>query len=136
MRRALQVRDRHCRFPGCNHDVFLDGHHIEHWAHGGETKLSNLVLLCHAHHTLIHEGGFRVESEGGGASRDIVFRDTAGRIIEEAPRVEVREDAGGFLEGMNESGEIETNPKRLGGFGEPVDYDGVILGLVSWPNYS
>ena len=37
---------------------------------------------------------------------------------------------------MNESGEIETNPKRLGGFGEPVDYDGVILGLVSQPNYS
>ena len=65
------------------------------------------------------------------SSGNIVFGDAAGRIIEEAPRVEVREDAGGFLEGMNESGEIETNPKRLGGFGEPVDYDGVILGLVS-----
>ncbi len=126
LRRALLVRDRHCRFPGCNHDVFLDGHHIEHWAHGGETKLSNLVLLCHAHHTLIHEGGYRVGSEDG----VIFFRDAAGRIIEEAPWVEVRGDAVASLEGMNESGEIETNPKRLGGFGEPVDYDGVILGLV------
>jgi len=61
----------------------------------------------------------------------IVFKDAQGRIIEEAPRVEVRGDAVVFLEGLNDAGELEANPKRLGGFGEPMDYDGVILGLVS-----
>ncbi len=44
--RALRVRDRGCRFPGCPCSRFVDAHHVVHWAHGGETKLSNLVLLC------------------------------------------------------------------------------------------
>ena len=45
LRRALAARDRHCRFPGCR-ATRCDGHHIRHWAHGGETALSNLMLLC------------------------------------------------------------------------------------------
>jgi hypothetical protein len=32
LRRALQVRDRGCRFPGCENRRFLDAHHIHHWA--------------------------------------------------------------------------------------------------------
>lgn len=61
LRRALKRRDGGCRFPGCTHTRFVDGHHIEHWADGGETCLENLVLLCRHHHRLIHEGGFTVE---------------------------------------------------------------------------
>ncbi|MEO6271395.1 MAG: DUF222 domain-containing protein, partial [Lautropia sp.] len=38
IRRALRSRDTSCRFPGCTHTRFLDGHHIRHWAQGGETK--------------------------------------------------------------------------------------------------
>src|SRR5439155_5288186 len=34
--RALQIRDGACRFPGCTHRAFVEGHHIYHWAHGGE----------------------------------------------------------------------------------------------------
>ncbi len=45
LRRALQARDRRCRFPGCRHRR-VDAHHIEHWADGGRTALGNLVLLC------------------------------------------------------------------------------------------
>lgn len=37
MRRALRVRDKGCRFPGCTNTRFVDGHHIEHWADGGES---------------------------------------------------------------------------------------------------
>ena len=59
--RALRLRDRGCRFPGCRHAAFVDAHHIEHWAQGGATSLRNLVLVCHAHHVALHEGGFRVE---------------------------------------------------------------------------
>lgn len=58
IRRALRVRDAGCRFPGCGRTRWLQAHHVEHWAHGGATKLSNLVLLCHHHHQLVHEGGF------------------------------------------------------------------------------
>ena len=62
IKRALRLRDRTCRFPGCTHSHYVDGHHIKHWANGGETALSNLMLLCSAHHTLLHEGGCRVEA--------------------------------------------------------------------------
>ena len=58
MRRALRIRDGGCRFPGCTHTRFVDGHHIKHWADGGETRLSNLILLCRHHHHLVHEGGY------------------------------------------------------------------------------
>ena len=61
--RALERRDQGCRFPGCTHNRFVDAHHVVHWAHGGETKLSNLVLLCTRHHKAIHEEGFRIEIE-------------------------------------------------------------------------
>jgi hypothetical protein len=69
IRRALQVRDRGCRFPGCTHERYLDAHHIEHWADGGQTKLSNLVTLCRLHHRLVHEGEIRVETTAQGGYR-------------------------------------------------------------------
>ncbi|HUP51263.1 MAG TPA: DUF222 domain-containing protein [Longimicrobiales bacterium] len=65
LRRALEARDRRCRFPGCGLR-FTDGHHVRHWADGGETSLSNTLLLCRHHHTLVHEGGWRVEWWGEG----------------------------------------------------------------------
>ena len=61
--RALRARDRSCRFPGCRNHRYVDAHHIEHWANGGETSLDNLVLLCSKHHRLVHEGGFRIDRD-------------------------------------------------------------------------
>ncbi len=53
LRRALDHRDRSCRFPG--RDVpFGQGHHLRHWAQGGPTTLSNLAMLCR-HHCTVHE---------------------------------------------------------------------------------
>ena len=62
--RAVRARDNNrCRFPGCHHHRFLDCHHVEHWSNNGETSLDNLMLLCTTHHTLVHEGGFRIETD-------------------------------------------------------------------------
>ena len=47
MERALAIRDDGCcQFPGCCESRYTEGHHIKHWADGGETKLDNLVTLC------------------------------------------------------------------------------------------
>jgi len=51
IRRALEHRDRGCRFPGC-HNRYADAHHLRHWADGGRMSLENLVLLCRRHHRL------------------------------------------------------------------------------------
>jgi hypothetical protein len=69
IRRALRTRDAGCRFPGCTHQRYVDAHHIEHWADGGETKLSNLVTLCRLHHRLVHEGQIRIETPSSGGWR-------------------------------------------------------------------
>ncbi|HYM97726.1 MAG TPA: DUF222 domain-containing protein [Candidatus Sulfotelmatobacter sp.] len=61
LRKALNVRDRGCRFPGCNRPPdWTDGHHLKHWADGGPTNLSNLALLCRKHHHMVHEEGWRI----------------------------------------------------------------------------
>ena len=66
LRRALEARDRGCRFPGCSHERWLDAHHVVHWADGGETSLENTLLLCSRHHRLLHEGGFAIRADANG----------------------------------------------------------------------
>ena len=79
LRRALRKRDGGCRFPGCTQHHFVDAHHIRHWAHGGDTKLGNLVLLCRHHHRMIHESGFSVSVDEG----VVRFRKPDGRLMPE-----------------------------------------------------
>lgn len=69
-RRAIEKRDRHCRFPGCDRPVaWTDGHHLKHWADGGPTELDNVYLFCRPHHRLLHEGGWRAVKESDGELR-------------------------------------------------------------------
>ena len=81
LRRALNARDRQCRFPGCRNRR-CDAHHLRHWAHGGATALDNLVLLCRRHHRAVHEEGFRVTLDANG---DVQFVRPDGRPLPEAP---------------------------------------------------
>ena len=65
-RRALEVRDRHCIFPGCRaHPRRCQAHHVVEWENGGSTDIDNLALLCVRHHTSVHEGGWTISRTPG-----------------------------------------------------------------------
>ena len=67
LERALRVRDRTCRWPGCDRPgSYTAAHHLKHWARGGKTDLENLVLLCHRHHWMVHEGGWQIVRQEDG----------------------------------------------------------------------
>src|SRR5580704_7410827 len=60
-RRALTARDGHCRWTECDRPASRSAaHHVVHWIHGGPTDLDNLILLCHRHHRMVHEGGWQI----------------------------------------------------------------------------
>jgi hypothetical protein len=65
-RRALEARDQHCVFPGCDRPLsWCDGHHLVWWIKGGPTTLPNLALLCRPHHRMVHEEGWALERRDG-----------------------------------------------------------------------
>ena len=89
IRRALEERDRGCRFPGCA-GRFTEAHHVKHWADGGETSLRNTVLLCRRHHRTVHEGRVKVGTSPDGT---VLFFTPKGGVLADAPNVRVRPDA-------------------------------------------
>jgi hypothetical protein len=63
---ALAVRDGGCVWPGCNAPPsWTHGHHVTHWADGGETDVENGVLLCAFHHGLLHRGDYEMRMNDG-----------------------------------------------------------------------
>jgi hypothetical protein len=85
LKRALRARDGGCRFPGCGRTRFTHGHHVVHWANGGETKLDHLVTLCSFHHGLVHEGGFSARRTADG---EFAFFDPDGERLPETRRLD------------------------------------------------
>ena len=125
--RALRARDRGCRYPGCTHRRHVDGHHVEHWAHGGATRLSNLVLLCRRHHRAVHEGGVTVAWLDDGALR---FTDATGRRIEAAPATRGEPHA---LEAIHLRDGLRIDPRTATGRwdGQRLDLDWTVAGLCA-----
>jgi len=121
IRRALQRRDGGCRFPGCTCSRFVDAHHIQHWADGGETAMDNLLLLCRHHHRLVHEGGFGICTSTLGM---IEFTNPAGEAIPTGPARNSRGNVWSLFEQHSESG-IHITPKTAQSvwLGEKMDDD-------------
>jgi Domain of unknown function (DUF222)/HNH endonuclease len=66
LRNAVRERDRwRCQYPGCN-SRRTDIHHIQPWARGGKTRLRDLILLCEAHHVIVHAAGLLIVDDGSG----------------------------------------------------------------------
>src|SRR5258708_33554793 len=75
-RRALAARDGHCLWSECDRPASRSAaHHLIHWIHGGTSDLDNLILLCHRHHWMVHEGGWQI------------IRDQNGHIVTIPPTV-------------------------------------------------
>ncbi len=80
-RRALNARDGHCRWPGCDRPAkWSAAHHLVHWIHGGSTDLSNLILLCHRHHWMVHEGRWQIVRSDDGRMLTIPPTTTFGQL--------------------------------------------------------
>jgi hypothetical protein len=79
--RALYKRSGHCQWPGCTIALDLHAHHIVADEHGGKTVLDNLILLCHRHHTLLHDNHVTVSGTG----KEPVFAEECGRLISAHP---------------------------------------------------
>ncbi len=138
LRRALRLRDRGCRFPGCTNRC-VDGHHVVPWSRGGPTTLANLLSLCRRHHTFVHDRGVRIVPEGN-AFR---FVRTDGRIIEPSATppslgpspidaLLARTRSGGVV--------IDASTNASTWDGKPADYDHADFVLMArhqlegWPN--
>jgi hypothetical protein len=132
IRRALWLRDRGCRYPGCGHTRFLHGHHVRHWLAGGPTRLDNLVLLCSRHHRLLHEGACSIEREGDAG---LVFRTREGRHLASVPSPQTIEDAQAALRNWAAERGLEIGPDTNLPWwdGAAPDYDWIISWLFSEP---
>lgn len=86
LRRYLDARDQHCRWPGCRRRADrCDADHTIAHANGGKTSPANLALLCRRHHVLKHASAWHIRQLGRGR---IEFTSPTGRIYRnDAPPV-------------------------------------------------
>jgi hypothetical protein len=128
IRRALRLRDRGCRFPGCTHTRYVDAHHVKHWADGGETKLSNLVELCGRHHRLLHEGGYGLNIADDGA---LVFTRPCGERIPEVPMAFELTGPATLLEDTQQQLDVSAETHSSRWDGARPDY-GTAIDALDW----
>jgi hypothetical protein len=129
LKRALRKRDATCTYPGCDNRIFLEGHHIKHWADGGETSLNNALLLCSSHHRYVHEYGYTIER---GSDQRPRFRDPHGRAVAEVPARPAVTDLGWpRIRAMNAPLEIDADTIACGWDGRPADYGAIVGHLVA-----
>ncbi len=78
----IRRRDNGCRFPGCGCRHVTDVHHIVWASKQGPTVMSNLLTLCVAHHSRVHELGWKMD---GDAQAEVRFVSPHGRVFVSSP---------------------------------------------------
>src|SRR5271154_1163687 len=71
LRKAVDIRDQHCAWPGgCDRTALeCEPHHIVHRCDHGRTCIANLMNLCHYHHHIaIHRDGWTLILHPDGTS--------------------------------------------------------------------
>ncbi|MEV6282548.1 DUF222 domain-containing protein [Kribbella sp. NPDC051770] len=64
IRHTLNARDKGCVICQAP-PAMCEAHHVTHWANGGPTALTNLALLCKAHHIDVHQGHWTITVDQG-----------------------------------------------------------------------
>jgi hypothetical protein len=128
LKRALHKRDTACSYPGCTNSMFLEGHHLKHWADGGETSLENGALLCSLHHRYVHEYEYEVEL---GPDQRPRFRDPHGRLVTEVLARYAAADLGWpQIRAANAPLAIDAGTIACEWDGTPVNYGAIVGHLV------
>ncbi len=80
IRRAVQLRARHCEWPGCRRPLaWCDIHHQRHKRDGGPTSVTDCVAVCQYHHDVcIHRQGWRLTLNPDGTT---TARGPRGQVI-------------------------------------------------------
>ena len=134
IKRALSLRDKTCRVPGCCQSRNLDAHHIQHWVDGGETSLDNLVHLCRTHHTQLHRGYFTIHIENSDTTQEsqMVFSTPSGQSIPASFFPQFPEQSVKAAEEALRSAAPDVDPKTAvtRWTGEDCDYGMAIDGLL------
>jgi hypothetical protein len=95
LRTYLRVRDKTCRYPGCNRSAgTADLDHTVAWEQGGGTHPGNLACLCPKHHRMKHEAGWSVSQLRGGV---LSWRSPTGRSYTTRPEKPPSEVPGGWM---------------------------------------
>lgn len=75
-----------CTTPGCPHTVWLHLHHLHEYSQGGATAPDNLICLCSACHSNVHDGILKiVETETG----DLLYTDAQGNRLDRQADLEL-----------------------------------------------
>jgi Domain of unknown function (DUF222) len=75
-------RDNGCRMPGCPCRNVTDVHHVVWASRQGPTVTSNLLTLCVAHHSRVHELGWQLD---GDANSQVTFTSPTGKTYVSTP---------------------------------------------------
>jgi hypothetical protein len=130
--RALKIRDKTCRFPGCCETRYVDAHHIKHWADGGETSLDNLVTLCRYHHRLLHQRGFTITAHKNVNEMDFVFKTPGGGTLPGGIYPQFSNDSAESFENVLEkiAPQVDATTCVTRWQGENCDYSMLVEGLL------
>jgi hypothetical protein len=116
LRRAVRERDKgRCQFPGCR-SRRTDIHHIIPWAQGGKTRLRDLILLCEAHHVIVHALGWLITPAPSGG---FAFTRPDGQPMPPGPALP---GSDGDLAGCHDA-VITTDTIIPAGLGDQLDLD-------------
>jgi hypothetical protein len=85
LRTVIEHRDNGCAIPGCDRTRWVVIHHITPWEHGGRTDPDNLLAVCPAHHTAIHNHDITIHGRPHHPDQPLHFRDRRGRTVAPTP---------------------------------------------------
>ena len=69
-RKALRLRDQHCRAEGCTIPAaWTEAHHLKPWSKGGNTDLEDGILACNWHHHRLHDPRYETTTLSNGDIR-------------------------------------------------------------------